>query len=65
MDPGPWTVLHNIAGKAVGLLSDDFKRDVLLRVDGDFADDDEKSRYCKWLAETLNSTRGADSAGGG
>lgn len=61
MDHGPWHVLlnpgHNGSG-AVGVQSDDFTYDALLRVDGDFANDEVKIRYCEWLRDALNSASG-------
>ena len=29
--------------------------DALIRIDGDFGDDDERQRYAKWLADALNA----------
>jgi hypothetical protein len=52
-DKGPWSVVLTESGW--GVSSDDFTHDVLLRVSGDFADKDERRRYCEWLAEKLNS----------
>jgi len=53
MDKGPWEV-HYSEGKPVGILSDDFNHDVLLIIDGDFAEG-EKEKYAKWLTDTLNT----------
>lgn len=55
MDQGPWTVFRDdVSGYPIGIGSDDFKRDVLLRVDGDFGCATEKADYCGWLANVLN-----------
>lgn len=59
MDEGPWHVLGDkVSGDLIGVSSDDFKRDVLLRVDGDFGCAMEKADYCAWLARTLNLNTG-------
>ncbi|MDX2059960.1 MAG: hypothetical protein SFV24_19275 [Gemmatimonadales bacterium] len=59
MDEGPWYVLGDkVSGALIGVGSDDFKRDVLLRVDGNFKCDMEKADYCAWLARTLNLNSG-------
>lgn len=59
MDQGPWTVFRDdVSGYPIGIGSDDFKRDVLLRVDGDFGCATEKADYCAWLAGTLNLASG-------
>jgi len=59
LDEGPWYVVSDrVSGDAVGVGSDDFKRDVLLRVDGDFGCGVEKTDYCAWLARTLNQLGG-------
>ena len=43
------------------MASNDFKHDVTLEVTGDFADVDERRRYCEWLRGTLNKAS-ADAA---
>jgi hypothetical protein len=57
MDKGPWRVIMNIAfpTRAVGVMSDDFSRDVVLAVSGDFATDADRLAYCEWLAGVLNA----------
>ena len=56
MDKGPWRLLYDDAedSNPVGIASDDFSRDVVLYVTGDFADNDERRRYCEWLRDALN-----------
>lgn len=53
MDKGPWQLFYRQNGTLCGVISDDFTHDVVLRVDGDFAEGD-KERYCKLLAAKLN-----------
>ena len=48
MDKGPW----NVGIRCVA--SDDFTRDVALRISGDFATDADESAYARWLADVLN-----------
>lgn len=57
MDKGPWSVFYGAPPerRLVGVISEDFDRDVVLRVDGDFADDAERLAYCKWLVAKLNT----------
>lgn len=52
-DKGPWSLFYGQDGRLTGVLSDDFTRDVLLRVDGDFADESERLAYTRWLRDTL------------
>lgn len=55
MDKGPWVVLKlSIWHESYCVASDDYKHDVTLEVTGDFADNDERRRYCEWLRDTLN-----------
>lgn len=61
MDKGPWTVHHDrLNGRAIGVGSDDFKLDVLLRVSGDFGCNEERDAYCAWLAGVLNAALAGD-----
>lgn len=53
-DRGPW-VAGRWSGGRVVLQSDDFKHDVALIVDGDFADDEQKMDYAKRLATQFNA----------
>jgi len=53
MDKGPWQLFYRQNGTLCGVISDDFTHDVVLRVDGDFAEGD-KERYCRLLAAKLN-----------
>ena len=63
MDKGPWEIYYDdrvVNGdtgqkRIIGLLSDDFEHDVLLRVSGDFATYEDRHHYCKLLAAKLNS----------
>lgn len=53
---GPWNIFITESGseqKIVGVLSDDFDHDVLLRVDGDFESQEQKREYCNALIEKL------------
>lgn len=61
MDKGPWRVFNakpgtEKEGAAIGIQSDDFTHDVLLRVSGDFKDNEQKYEYCELLAKILNTT---------
>lgn len=53
LDNGPWKLWFR-DGVLVGVLSDDSTHDVGLRVDGDFADYDQRLAYCEWLRDRLN-----------
>lgn len=57
MDRGFWVDGLSEGDGKVYVESDDFTHDVRLYVDGDFADDDEKIRYAKWIAKRLNYMR--------
>jgi len=51
-DSGPWSYcFHN--GKHAAA-SDDFTHDVVIVINGDFRDDDQKRRYAHALADELN-----------
>lgn len=50
VDKGPWEV------EGTNVASGDFEHDVVLRISGDFDDDDVAIRYAEWLAHELNST---------
>jgi hypothetical protein len=54
-DAGPWSLFFGSDKKLLGVLSDDFSRDVSLRVDGDFADEAERLAYIHWLRDTLTA----------
>ncbi len=54
-DKGPWSTLISETDEIIGILSEDFTHDVLLRVDGDFENDSQKIEYCERLAEKLNN----------
>lgn len=54
MDKGPWRVCKPVPGQKWAVLSDDFKHDVMIYLTGDFADDDQRRRYCEWLVGVLN-----------
>lgn len=58
MDRGPWTLYYGPPPqrKLLGVISDDFERDVALEVSGDFESQEEKERYCHWLIARLNKT---------
>lgn len=55
MDKGPWITIES-PGSHHGwrVASCYFKYDVTLEVTGDFANADERRRYCEWLRDTLN-----------
>ena len=63
MDKGPWEIFYDDRvvdaetgqKRIIGISSDDFEHDVLLRVSGDFATYEDRHRYCELLAATLNS----------
>jgi hypothetical protein len=63
---GPWNVYIK-DGRAIGVLSEDFHHDALLRVSGDFADDAKRLEYCQLIAALLNeaiAARNAQTTGG-
>jgi len=53
VDNGPWKLWFR-AGYLVGVISEDFTRDVGLEVTGDFADYGQRLAYCEWLRDVLN-----------
>jgi hypothetical protein len=57
MDKGPWSLFYGPPPKRelLGVISEDFERDVVLKVSGDFTDHGEKERYCNWLLGVLNT----------
>jgi len=57
LDAGPWAVFENGAG----VISDDFKHDVILKISGDFADNSDRAAYAEALAAKLNSSNEAQS----
>lgn len=60
MDKGPWNVFNGQTDSfKLGVLSEDFTRDVLLTISGDFEHDGEKAVYAKWLADELNRAQRA------
>jgi hypothetical protein len=54
-DRGYWSVFTQKVGE-IGIISSDFKHDVVLYVNGDFADDATKMEYAQLIAERLNRT---------
>jgi hypothetical protein len=56
MDKGPWTLLYGALPdeRLVGVISEDFKHDVALKVSGDFEDEAQMEAYCHWLLTVLN-----------
>ena len=54
MDNGPWRIFYDIRGEAIGVESDDFDHDVLLKVKGDFLNKDQMEIYCQLLVNKLN-----------
>ena len=62
MDKGPWTVVAgDITGK-IRIDSDDFTHDASLIVYGDFANDDDRIKYARFIADKLNSLAEKDAA---
>lgn len=61
-DRGSWSVFSAPSGaapdapKRIGVISSDFTHDVVLYVNGDFADDESKLEYAQLIAERLNRT---------
>ncbi len=55
VDRGRWEIFHGSNGN-IGIISSDFKHDVVLYVNGDFASDKSKMEYAQLLAERLNRT---------
>ena len=51
-DEGPWS-LFTVGGE-VGVISEDFTHDVVLWVNGDFTDREDKIKYANELAVFLN-----------
>ena len=56
-DKGPWEPTDK-TGKAIQ--SDDFTHDVMLRICGDFASDEQRYAYAQGLAEVLNKHSGGE-----
>ena len=54
-DRGRWKIFTQKKGE-VGIISSDFKHDVVLYVNGDFADDESKLEYAQLIAARLNRT---------
>ena len=54
MDKGPWRLFYSQDTDLLGVISDDFTHDVLLKVSGDFASKKQKKEYCNLLLERLN-----------
>lgn len=54
-DRGDWSIFTQKKGE-IGIISSDFEHDVVLYVNGDFADDETKMEYAKLIAERLNRT---------
>lgn len=52
-DKGPWSAGQTSDHRAY-VSSDDFKHDVLLRIDGDFGSQAEKMEYAEGIAQQLN-----------
>jgi hypothetical protein len=57
-DRGEWKVESH--KERVWIISSDFTHDVILRLDGDFADFDQKWAYMENIAERLNRTNKED-----
>lgn len=56
MDNGEWSLFHPKGGN-VGIISSDFKHDVVLYVTGDFGTLEQRVEYAKEIIERLNATR--------
>jgi hypothetical protein len=56
MDNGPWKVWRDRDGRVIGVMSDDFRRDVGLTMSGDFGRESIREDYAKWLAARLNGS---------
>lgn len=56
VDTGEWTLYFQRTG-SVGIISSDFAHDVVLYVNGDFADYSEQVAYAEGIAARLNATR--------
>lgn len=56
MDNGPWKVWRDSYGRAIGVLSEDFRMDVGLRLSGDFSAEAQREDYANWLAARLNES---------
>lgn len=52
-EKGKWS-LYTHEGK-IGVASDDFTHDAILWISGDFADDAQRTRYAKLIAQRLNA----------
>lgn len=59
MDKGPWYVYIEPGGRVIGVSSDDFDHDAVLELKGDFEDNEQRRKYCQWLATALNAGGGA------
>lgn len=65
MDRGPWRLYYSMLhqNRLVGLISEDFTRDAVLEVSGDFAPED-RLKYCEWLRDVLNRAGSRPTVGG-
>lgn len=53
-DKGPWNIFKDSDGVVIGILSNDDDDDVMLRPDGNFADDEHKQKFLTELAAWMN-----------
>ena len=56
IDTGEWSLCGDF--KNLYIQSDDFRHDVIFRIDGDFGSDKDKLEYLKDIISRLNKTRG-------
>lgn len=54
-DRGTWSLFNGTEG-SVGIISSDFKHDVVLYVNGDFESSEQRIEYAKHILERLNLT---------
>ena len=56
LDAGPWSLIFDgSASRRLGVISEDFKRDVVLWICGDFGSEEDHIEYARALANTLNA----------
>ena len=53
-EKGPWRVITSNEDKSISIQSNDFTHDVMLIVDGDFKDFEQKLEYTGEIAKRLN-----------
>ncbi len=59
-ESGPWRTVIDEDKRDINIMSDDFHHDVMLTIDGDFKDLDQKREYAEEIARRLNKGNDID-----